>query len=85
MPSNVKALEDPAFKDSKNEYFNNAPTGVIFGSSATSLKPIYLGPKHQAIWESVFEVQMQNAEQGKKTSDAAWTESLAAGKKLAEG
>ena len=65
MPSNTKALADPAFADTKDEYFSNAPIGKIFGASVTTLKPIYLGPKHQAIWETVFEPQMQAAEQGK--------------------
>lgn len=85
MPSSVKALDDPAFKDSKNEYFNNAPTGEIFGASVKTLKPIYLGPKHQPLWENVFEPQMQAAEQGKSTSAAAWQKATDDGKKLANG
>jgi cellobiose transport system substrate-binding protein len=85
MPSNIQALDDPAFKGSTNEYFSNAPTGEIFGASAKSLAPIYLGPKHQPIWENYFETEMRNAEQGKKTSDEAWTKAVADGKKLAEG
>jgi cellobiose transport system substrate-binding protein len=85
MPSNVKALDDPAFKDSKNEYFNNAPTGQIFGSSAKGLKPIFLGPKHQQLWENVFEPQMRSAEQGKSSSADAWKKAVEDGKKLAEG
>jgi len=85
MPSSIPALDDPAFKDSKNEYFNNAPTGAIFGASVKSLKPIHLGPKHQALWEQVYEPQMQAAEQGKSTSDAAWAKATEEGKKLANG
>jgi len=85
MPSSVSALDDPAFKDSKNEYFSSAPTGAIFGASVKTLKPIYLGPKHQALWENVFEPQMQAAEQGKSTSDAAWKKAVDDGKKLANG
>jgi len=85
MPSSIPALEDPVFKDSKNEYFNNAPTGQIFGASVKSLKPIYLGPKHQQLWETVFEPQMQAAEQGKSTSPAAWAKATEDGKKLAAG
>jgi len=85
MPSSIPALDDPAFKDSKNEYFNNAPTGAIFGASVRTLKPIYLGPKHQTLWENVFEPQMQAAEQGKSTSAAAWQKAVDDGKKLANG
>jgi cellobiose transport system substrate-binding protein len=85
MPSAVQALDDPAFKDSTNEYFNNAPTGQIFGASAKALKPIHLGPKHQQLWETIFEPQMQAAEQGKLTSAAAWAKAQEEAKKLAAG
>jgi len=85
MPSSIPALNNPAFKDSKNEYFNNAPTGEIFGASVKTLKPIYLGPKHQPLWENIFEPQMQAAEQGKSTSAAAWQKAVDDGKKLANG
>jgi cellobiose transport system substrate-binding protein len=85
MPSSIPALDDPTFKDSKNDYFNGAPTGAIFGASVRSLKPIYLGPKHQTLWENVFEPQMQAAEQGKSTSAAGWAKAVEDGKKLANG
>lgn len=85
LPSNVKALDDPQLTSTVNEYFNNAPTGKIFGAAAKDLKPIYLGPKHQALWENVYEPAMQSAEQGKATSDAAWAKATTDGKKLAEG
>lgn len=85
LPSNLKALDDTAVTGLTNPYFNNAPTGQIFSASAKTLKPIYLGPKHQALWENVFEPQMQAAEQGKSTPAAAWTKATADGKKLAEG
>jgi cellobiose transport system substrate-binding protein len=85
MPSNTKALADPAFADSKNAYFNNAPTGKIFGASVTTLKPIYLGPKHQKLWENVYEPQMQAAEQGKSSSADAWKKANTDGKALATG
>ncbi|MBN1170719.1 MAG: extracellular solute-binding protein [Micromonosporaceae bacterium] len=85
MPSNVKALDDPAFADSTDAYFNNAPTGKIFGASVKALKPIYLGPKHQPLWENVYEPAMQSAEQGKASSEDAWKKATEDGKKLAAG
>jgi cellobiose transport system substrate-binding protein len=85
MPSTLAALDDPQFRDSKNEYFNNAPTGRIFGDSAKNLKPIHLGPKHQKLWETVFEANMQAAEQGKLPVDQAWAKAQEDGKKLAAG
>ena len=42
----------------------------------TDLKPIYLGPKHQQLWENVFEPQMQAAESGKSTPQAAWDKAV---------
>ena len=65
------------------QLFSNAPTGRIFGASAKAIKPIYLGPKHQQLWENVFEPQMQAAEQGKSTSQAAWDKAVKDGKALA--
>jgi cellobiose transport system substrate-binding protein len=85
MPSSLTALEDPAFKDSTNEYFSNAPTGQIFGASVKTLKPIYLGPLHQQLWENELEPQMQAAEQGKVPAAKAWENAMSSGKKLAEG
>jgi cellobiose transport system substrate-binding protein len=85
LPSNVKALDDPQVTGLVNAYFNNAPTGKIFSSAAKTLKPIYLGPKHNALWETVYEPAMQSAEQGKATSAAAWAKANTDGKKLAEG
>jgi cellobiose transport system substrate-binding protein len=85
MPSGLPALEDPAFKDSTNEYFSNAPTGQIFGASVKTLKPIYLGPLHQQLWENELEPQMQAAEQGKVPAAKAWENAMSSGKKLAEG
>jgi cellobiose transport system substrate-binding protein len=85
LPSNVKALDDAEITGATNAYFNNAPTGKIFGAAAKSLAPIYLGPKHQALWENVYEPAMQSAEQGKATSAAAWSKANADGKKLADG
>lgn len=82
MPSTVAGLDAPEFKDSKNPYFSDAPTGQIFGNSAKALKPIHLGPKHQQLWENVLEPQMQAAEQGKTTPAAGWAKAVEEAKKL---
>jgi cellobiose transport system substrate-binding protein len=85
MPGNVRALDDPVFKNSTNAYFNDAPVGQIFGASVRNLRPIYLGPKHQAIWDNVFEPTMQAAEQGKMSSADAWRKAVTDARKLAAG
>jgi cellobiose transport system substrate-binding protein len=84
LPSSPKALDDPAFLALKNDYFSNAPVGEIFGAGAKSLKPVVLGPKHQAVKERAFEPAMQAVEQGKLSPDKAWQEALSSAAKEAK-
>ena len=44
---------DPALKDAKNDYFNNAPVGELFVAGAANLKPVYLGAKNQPVRDAV--------------------------------
>ena len=85
LPSSVAALDDPKITEAKNDYFNNAPVGKIYAAAAKELKPIYLGPKHQALWENGFEPAMQAAEQGKLSAQAGWDKAIKDSKALAEG
>jgi cellobiose transport system substrate-binding protein len=75
LPSNVKALTDPSVTDAKNTYFSDAPTGQIFGSGAKELKPVYLGPKNQAVRDAV-ENALHSIEQGQRTQEQAWQDAL---------
>ena len=45
LPTNLEALKNPDFQAYTNAYFNNAPTGKIFGGSVESIKPVHLGPE----------------------------------------
>jgi len=83
MPSDLQALADPAFTGQKSEYFNDAPTGQIFADSVKNMKPVFLGAKHQQVWETIVEPRMQAAERGKAKPDAAWQEAIAEAKKAA--
>lgn len=76
LPTNLKALEDPAFTGFTNEYFSNAPTGKIFGESVAQIQPVHLGPKHQAIKENAFEPALRAYESGQLSKDAAWKKFL---------
>jgi len=76
LPTNLQALQDPAFQGFTNPYFNNAPTGKIFGGSVANIKPLSLGPKHGAVKEKAFEPALQAYEQGKLKADAAWDQFL---------
>ncbi|PZM97575.1 MAG: ABC transporter substrate-binding protein [Actinobacteria bacterium] len=74
LPSSPQALQDPAVLSATNEYFSNAPTGKIFAESAMELKPVYLGPKNQAVRDAV-ENALRSVEQG-KSPDAAWQDAI---------
>jgi cellobiose transport system substrate-binding protein len=76
LPTNLAALQDPAFQAYTNEYFNNAPTGKIFGSSVANIKPLNLGPKHGDVKEKALEPALQAYEQGKISATAAWEQFL---------
>ncbi|MFB6724635.1 extracellular solute-binding protein [Kribbella sp. NPDC056345] len=76
FPSAPQALDDPAVAGAKNEYFNNAPVGKIFGKSAKELKPVYLGPENQQVGDAIGDA-LTALEQGKLKSEEAWTKALA--------
>jgi cellobiose transport system substrate-binding protein len=76
LPSSPQALDDPQFLALKSDYFSSAPVGEIFGAGAKALKPVVLGPKHQAVKERAFEPAMQAVEQGKLQPDKAWQQAV---------
>ena len=76
LPSNLNALADPTLQATKDPYFSNAPTGVIFGAGAKSLKPVYLGPKNQAIRDEV-ESHLHDVENGRSSAGVAWQQAVA--------
>ncbi|MFI5731108.1 extracellular solute-binding protein [Kribbella sp. NPDC051587] len=76
FPSAPKAIDDPAVSGAKNEYFNNAPVGQIFGKSAKELKPVYLGPDNQQVGDAIGDA-LTAVEQGKLKPDEAWAKALA--------
>ena len=82
LPSSPQDHQNPALLDFKNPYFSNAPVGSIFIKGAASLKPVYLGPKNQAVRDSI-ENDLRAVEQGKKTSAAGWTQAIKDGKAAA--
>jgi len=71
LPSSPKALADPVVTEAKNEYFNGAPTGQIFGSGALQIKPVWLGSRNQAVRDEV-ENALRSIEQKQATPDEAW-------------
>ncbi|HYN96181.1 MAG TPA: extracellular solute-binding protein [Pilimelia sp.] len=77
LPSSGKALEDPAVLAKKNAYFNDAPTGEIFGAGAKDFKAVYLGAKNQPVRDAV-ENALRSIEQKKRTPDQAWQDAVKA-------
>jgi cellobiose transport system substrate-binding protein len=82
LPSSPQVHQDPALLDFKNPYFSDAPIGEIFVKGAASLKPVYLGPKNQAVRDAI-ENDMRAVEQGKRTSEEAWTQAVKSAKAAA--
>jgi len=72
LPTNLEALQNPDFLNYTNPYFNNAPTGKIFGESVSKIQPVHLGPKHQAVKERAMEPALQAYEGGQLSAEAAW-------------
>lgn len=82
LPSSPQALDDPAIADSTNAYFSAAPVGKIFGTGAKSLKPVYMGPKNQAVRTEV-ENAVRTVELGQRTPEQGWNDAVNNAKKAA--
>ncbi|MEU4771355.1 extracellular solute-binding protein [Micromonospora sp. NPDC023644] len=82
LPSSPQALADPAIVDAKNAYFSDAPVGQIFGEGAKTLKPVYMGPKNQAVRTEV-ENAVRTVELGQRNPEQGWTDAVNNAKKAA--
>jgi cellobiose transport system substrate-binding protein len=83
LPSSPQALDDPAIAQATNAYFSNAPTGQIFAAGAKSLKPVYMGPRNQAVRTEV-ENAVRTVELGQRNPAQGWTDAVANAKKAAD-
>ncbi|MBP2338256.1 cellobiose transport system substrate-binding protein [Saccharothrix coeruleofusca] len=75
LPSEPAAFKDPEVTATVNEYFNAAPVGQIFGTSAENLKPTYRGTKDAPV-TLVFNNALNRVETGKQTADEAFQQAL---------
>jgi cellobiose transport system substrate-binding protein len=71
FPSNSVAAADPAVSGYTEAYFNNAPTGKIFGAVAAKLPVAILGPKDATIKDAISNGLLAIETQG-KSPDEAW-------------
>jgi len=76
LPTALTALQNSDFQAYQNAYFNNAPTGKIFGETVSKIKPLVLGPKHNSVKEKALEPALQAFEQGKVSEADAWKQFL---------
>ena len=82
LPSSPQDHQDPALLDFKNPYFSDAPVGELFIKGAINLKPVYLGAKNQAVRDAI-ENDLRSVEQGKRSSEEAWTNAIKSAKAAA--
>jgi cellobiose transport system substrate-binding protein len=75
LPSQPALLKSAAVQGFKNPFFNNAPVGQIFATSALRLKPQILGP-HQGDFQNAVSQAIQRVEQGKQSPDKSWGQFL---------
>jgi cellobiose transport system substrate-binding protein len=59
----------------KNPFFNNAPVGQIFATSALRLKPQVIGPQQGAI-QTASSNAIQRVEQKKQSPAKSWAQFL---------
>jgi cellobiose transport system substrate-binding protein len=76
LPSSPQALDDPVLLGATNAYFSGAPVGQIFGAGAKEQKPVYMGPKNQAVRDLV-ENTLLAIQQGQLRPGQAWAKALA--------
>ena len=75
LPSIPSLYNTAAIANFKNPFFNNAPVGKIFTTSAKKLKPQITGP-HQGDIQTAVSQAIQRVEQGKQTPDQSWKQFL---------
>jgi cellobiose transport system substrate-binding protein len=75
LPSQPALYNSKAIATFKNPFFNNAPVGKIFTTSAKKLKPQVTGP-HQGDIQTAVSNAIQRVEQGKQSPSQSWKQFL---------
>jgi cellobiose transport system substrate-binding protein len=73
LPSQPALLKGAAVTNFKNPFFNNAPVGRIFGTSAMRLLPQVIGP-HQGDIQNASTQAIQRVEQKKQSPAKSWSQ-----------
>jgi cellobiose transport system substrate-binding protein len=75
LPSQPALLRSKAVQAFRNPFFNNAPVGKIFATSALRLKPQIIGPNQGDIQTAVSNA-IQRVEQRQQSPSASWNQFL---------
>ncbi|APU13419.1 MULTISPECIES: extracellular solute-binding protein [Actinoalloteichus] len=75
LPSQPEVYHDPEVLGDVNEYFNEAPVGEIFASSADSLQPNYRGTQDFSV-RSRFQEALGRVEEGVQSADEAFADAV---------
>lgn len=71
LPSSTEALESEEVSGFTRPYFNDAPVGEIYATTAMELEPVYYGPDTQAV-DDAFRAALESVEQGQAEPDEGW-------------
>ncbi len=83
LPSIPALYDKPEIAQYKDPFFNNAPVGQIFTTSAKSLKPQYQGPRTGDIQTTIRD-GLVRIEQGKQSSEQSWQQTVSDVERLAK-
>ena len=78
LPSSPQDHADPALLGATNPYFSDAPVGELFVKGASSLKPVFLGAKNQAVRDA-FENNLRAVEQGQLQAGQGFDKAVSEG------
>lgn len=82
LPSTTEALESEEVTGFTRPYFNDAPVGEIYATTAMELEPVYYGPDTQAI-DDAFRAALESVEQGQADADEGWDTALSEAERAA--
>lgn len=80
LPSSPEAFQDPVVRSHTDDYFNGAPVGKIFASSADKIRPNYRGLQDAAV-RPAFGRALGRIEEGETTIDEEWAAAVAEAEK----
>lgn len=83
VPSIPALYENPAFADSKDEFFGGQQTAAEFGKAAVRVKRVYYGPLHEQA-DALFKNALRKVLEKKADPAKEWNSAVKQAKKLAE-